>query len=138
MSFQKISTTFPGADWASGTVQAFFKKHIALFVDAVTDVNDNDLEEAEVLYVHAKDAFYQYDSGSSAADDGDKVLLDNLSRRYLRIIPKLPSYTVAGLPTAASAGAGATVFVSDETGGAVTAFSDGTNWRRSTDRAVVS
>lgn len=48
------------------------------------------------------------------------------------------SFTVAGLPSAASAGAGAEVFVSDESGGAVPAFSDGTNWRRVTDRNVVS
>ncbi len=30
------------------------------------------------------------------------------------------------------------IYVTDETGGAVPAFSDGTNWRRVTDRAVVS
>lgn len=48
------------------------------------------------------------------------------------------SYTVATLPSAATTGAGAMVFVSDETGGAVMAFSDGTNWRRMTDRVVVS
>ena len=47
------------------------------------------------------------------------------------------SYTVAGLPDAAQTGAGAMAFVTDEAGGAVPAFSDGTVWRRSTDRAVV-
>jgi hypothetical protein len=46
------------------------------------------------------------------------------------------SYTVATLPSPATAGA--IIYVSDETGGAVTAFADGTNWRRTTDRAVVS
>ena len=30
------------------------------------------------------------------------------------------------------------IMVTDETGGPVPAFNDGTNWRRSTDRAVVS
>jgi hypothetical protein len=30
------------------------------------------------------------------------------------------------------------IYVSDEAGGAIPAFSDGTNWRRVTDRAVVS
>jgi len=53
-------------------------------------------------------------------------------------VPRLPSFTVAGLPAAGTAGAGATAYVSDETGGAVLAFSDGTDWRRVTDRAVVS
>jgi hypothetical protein len=52
--------------------------------------------------------------------------------------PKLPSYTVAALPSAATYGAGSMIYVSDETGGAVVAFSDGTDWRRMTDRAVVS
>lgn len=50
---------------------------------------------------------------------------------------KVKSYTVAGLP-AATTGAGAVVFVSNESSGAVLAFSDGTDWRRVTDRAVVS
>lgn len=49
----------------------------------------------------------------------------------------LPSYTVAGLP-AASSNARRMVYVSNETGGAVPAFSDGSQWRRCTDRAVVS
>ena len=50
--------------------------------------------------------------------------------------PAAPSYTVAGLPAATTAGQIA--FVSNETGGAVLAFADGTNWRRVTDRAIVS
>lgn len=49
---------------------------------------------------------------------------------------QVPSYTVATLPSAATAGQ--IIYVSDETGGAVLAFSDGTNWRRVTDRATVS
>ncbi len=50
---------------------------------------------------------------------------------------KVKSYTVAGVPSATSV-AGAIIYVSNETGGAVLAFSDGTNWRRVTDRAIVS
>ena len=58
--------------------------------------------------------------------------------RYLSPLnDSLTGYTVATLPTA-STNLGRTIFVSDETGGAVTAFSDGTNWRRTTDRAIVS
>lgn len=49
----------------------------------------------------------------------------------------LASYTVSTLPNAAVYSQGL-IYVSDETGGAVPAFSDGTNWRRVTDRAVVS
>lgn len=51
---------------------------------------------------------------------------------------KLPSYTVGTVPAAGTHGAGAMIYVSNETGGAVPAFSDATNWRRVTDRAVVS
>lgn len=47
-----------------------------------------------------------------------------------------PSYTVAGLPPVGSGGG--FIYVSDETGGATLAFSDGTDWRRVQDRAIVS
>lgn len=50
--------------------------------------------------------------------------------------PRVPVVTVATLPSVTPAGR--LVVVSNETGGSVLAFSDGTNWRRSTDRAVVS
>jgi len=52
--------------------------------------------------------------------------------RHLR----LRSYTVATLPSAAAAAE--LIYVSDDAGGAVPAFSDGADWRRMTDRAVVS
>jgi hypothetical protein len=52
------------------------------------------------------------------------------------VAPK--SYTVATVPSASAAGAGAMIYVTDETGGAVPAFSDATNWRRVTDRAIIS
>ncbi len=48
----------------------------------------------------------------------------------------LPSFTVGTLPAATTAGG--LIYVSDETGGAVLAFSDGADWRRVTDRAVVA
>lgn len=51
---------------------------------------------------------------------------------------KPASFTVATVPSASALGAGATIFVSNESGGAVLAFSDGTSWRRVTDRAVIS
>ena len=53
-----------------------------------------------------------------------------------RQIVYLRSFTVAALPSAAEPGG--VIYVSDEAGGAVMAFSDGTNWRRVTDRVVVS
>lgn len=56
----------------------------------------------------------------------------------------VPGYTVAGLPSATNNGStsndlfSSIVFVSDESGGATLAFSDGTNWRRVTDNNIVS
>ncbi len=47
----------------------------------------------------------------------------------------IASYNVASLPPISTA---EIIFVSDESGGAVLAFSDGTNWRRVTDRAIVT
>lgn len=48
----------------------------------------------------------------------------------------LPSYTVSTLPSASVPGQ--MLFVTDETGGSIPAFSDGTNWRRITDGIIVS
>ena len=50
-------------------------------------------------------------------------------------------FGVSNLPPASQWGGtdfSSIIFVHDETGGAVLAFSDGTSWRRVTDRAVVS
>ena len=45
---------------------------------------------------------------------------------------QVPTYTVATAPSAATAGAGTVVYVSDgAAGSAILAFSDGTNWKRS-------
>ena len=49
----------------------------------------------------------------------------------------LASYTVGTAPTPTT-NAGALIYVTDDIGGAVPAFSDATNWRRVTDRAVVA
>lgn len=51
---------------------------------------------------------------------------------------KSGSYTVATVPSAATSGAGARIYVSDEVGGATPAFSDATNWRRYADRAIIA
>lgn len=82
--------------------------------------------------------------------DGDtaKYLkdLENWVRQVteaLRGVSDTQVYTVATLPPAADFdpdenGFASFVYVSDESGGAQMAFSDGTNWRRFTDRAIVS
>jgi len=58
-------------------------------------------------------------------------LLDSIDNEF-----QLASYQVANLPSASPAGR--IVYVSDETGGATLAFSDGSDWRRVQDRNVVS
>ena len=70
-------------------------------------------------------------------------LLTNSPRdieRRLREAPTYPlplaSFTVATLPRVPAAPS--LIFVSDESGGAVPAFSDGANWRRCTDRNIIS
>ena len=50
-------------------------------------------------------------------------------------LPQLPSYTVSTLPNTV---AGDLALCTNETGGSVVVFFDGSNWRRMTDRAVAS
>ncbi len=80
----------------------------------------------------------------------DAVLIDNASgavglgvsaptsRLHIDGCARVKGYAVAALPSAASEGAGAILYVTDESGGATLAFSDGVDWRRVADRAVVS
>lgn len=51
---------------------------------------------------------------------------------------RVKSYAVANLPSPARVKRGTVVYVPDEVGGATLAFSDGVDWRRVQDRAVVS
>lgn len=50
----------------------------------------------------------------------------------------LPSKTVAELANLSASPQAQFVYCSDESGGAVPAFSDGVNWRRVTDRAIIT
>ncbi|MEP3439252.1 MAG: DUF2793 domain-containing protein [Hoeflea sp.] len=51
---------------------------------------------------------------------------------------RVGAYQAATLPSASTNGAGAIIYVEDDPGGAVLAFSDGAVWRRVTDRAEVT
>lgn len=52
---------------------------------------------------------------------------------------QVPTYDVAGAPSASDAGAGTLIYVSDgAAGSAILAFSDGTNWKRSDTGATIS
>lgn len=74
--------------------------------------------------------------GNAAATSEYEAFFNDLDG-YTGDAVGLPSYTVAGVPSAADNTAGL-IYVSNETGGAVPAFSDGTNWRRVTDRTVIA
>ena len=71
-----------------------------------------------------------------------KALYNAFTRMELETVKKvegvaqIESYTVATVPDATRHIG--LIYVSDETGGATIAFSDGTNWRRVQDRAVIS
>lgn len=85
----------------------------------------------------ANDSFFVT---TDADQDGtpDTIALQ-IKANGIVVIPvslKLAEYTVLTLPSATLSGQ--MIYVTDETGGAVPAFSDGTNWRRTTDRAIVS
>lgn len=80
---------------------------------------------------------YEHTVYLSQVEDFMRQVYENLTG-----INQMRVYTVADLPSASAfdptTGDCAFVYVSDESGGAVPAFSDGTNWRRFTDRAIVS
>jgi len=52
---------------------------------------------------------------------------------------KVPTYTVANAPSAATAGAGTVVYVSNGAAGdPILAYSDGTNWKRSDTHGTIA
>lgn len=60
------------------------------------------------------------------------------NRRLSPVIGSIAKAALTGVLAATACAIGVTVFVNDEAGGAVLCFTDQTNWRRVTDRAVVS
>lgn len=128
----------------------YFKGHAATGVrDAGTIANPSELHE-DVRYFSPVFTF-NYSTGTSdmrldsvrveIVSEEDAAALVNAGSTVIngsKVQHKLTSYTVGTVPSASSSGAGSQIYVSNETGGAVVAFSDGTNWRRVTDRAVIS
>jgi len=51
---------------------------------------------------------------------------------------RVGTYTVETLPSASTAGAGAIIYVTNDIGGTILGFSDGSNWRRSDTRAIIA
>jgi hypothetical protein len=52
--------------------------------------------------------------------------------------PRLPRYAKANIPSAVTAGNGSMVYCTDAFGGAEPVVSDGADWRRFSDRSVLS
>lgn len=77
-----------------------------------------------------------YQANTVTAIGTDPVSFSQLSSLDSNGPIGVKSYTVSGVPSASVAGR--MIYVSNESGGAVPAFSDGTNWRRVTDRAIIS
>ena len=76
-------------------------------------------------------------SKASTLGSSNRLRIDDNSIQ-LQLPPRVPSYNVAGVPSASTLGAGSIIYVSNESGGATLAFSDGTNWKRVSDLATVS
>lgn len=86
MSIIKPSTAFKaGADWESAEVRAYMKDQVSTHVDTVQDVRDNDFELTRFLWVREKAATYALNLSSGEEDDGDRVIRDNVGRRYVKI-----------------------------------------------------
>lgn len=76
-------------------------------------------------------------SGYATAVQSQIDAVDNAITVLSAQINRLESFTVAGVPSAAGL-AGQMVFITNESGGATPAFSDGATWRRVSDLAVIS
>ncbi len=87
-------------------------------------------------------AFQGKDAGVWKADaDGARLGINTFSPTttlHVEGPARIGNYYVGNLPDATTSGAGSIIYLTDETGGPVLAFSDGTDWRRSTDRNIVS
>lgn len=120
-----FTVTAGGTGYTSATVYIVDGPVVVLAGDA------SDPNQWEMNYAHSSDVFTE--------NHGETTVRTVTATIQAFGVPiRLPSYTVAGLPGAGTVAAGGVAFVTNESGGAVMAFSDGTNWRRVTDRAVVS
>lgn len=68
--------------------------------------------------------------------NGTEVLSLNDGQIFAKAPVQLPQFSKSSLPNAANFGEA--IFIPDAIGGSCIAFSDGSNWRRSEDRSVVS
>ena len=106
----------------------YFLTLIILWQSSVVEIVSKPLDGDDLVAENkATPAFQVY------LDDLTLALNDNLLGQAVIF----PEYTVAGVP-AASENDNGVIIVSNETGGRTLATSDGTNWRRVSDGAVIS
>ncbi len=67
-----------------------------------------------------------------------RLALEAINKIFDMGLPRAPSFAVADLPDASTVSAGSFVYVSNASGGAVLAFSDGSNWLRCDTSAIVT
>jgi hypothetical protein len=104
------------------------ENNIAHYVDGAWEFYPP--REGFIAYLRDEDQLYLF-TGSAWID-----LASSFATLAVSGSVRVGSSTVSGLGSANPGGQ--IIYVSNESGGAVLAFSDGTNWRRVTDRAVVS
>lgn len=115
------------------------ERHIVL----TSTNNDNDEWYVEILdgnFTITEDS--TGDNPIIIEQDGSDILfqrdtkINNANLYMTNGIFILESYSKSALPTTSLTGG--MIFVTDDVGGSIVAFSDGTNWRRMTDRAIIS
>jgi len=146
-SFLHTRTTTTGTVWLDTDAHTggFVLDPESLLAGVVSSGNADSLHNHKHLYLtevtandhhneaHTMSGVNHLASGLTVGD----ILVANSASTFEWQTPNvLLNYTVETLPPVTQIGR--MIFVTNETGGAVPAFSDGSNWRRVTDRNVVS
>ena len=132
----KLSTRIDNSNF--GGAWTLFRggaEQVKIFATAPYEFNMQNVSSHDFIVHGSVDNLLFVDAGQNRVGIGISNPTTSLDV-FGPIRPK--AYSVATLPSASGNGAGAIIYVSNETGGAVLAFSDGTNWRRVTDRAIVA
>lgn len=129
---------FNGTAWTKQEV-ASFGTEADVFAQCVQIIRNNVV--IAWLDNNASNARFKAASTKTVAivnnsNNGVTVRADN-GVDFTGSIPILPTFVKAALPSAATFVRGI-IYVSDDIGGATPAFSDGTNWRRVADRAIIA
>ncbi len=132
----KLSTRIDSSNFGGAwTLYRGGAEQVKIFATAPYEFNIQNVSSHDFIVHGSLDNLLFVDAGQNRVGIGIAVPTTKLDVDG-PIRPK--TYTVATLPSAPDNGAGSVIYVSDEMGGAVLAFSDGTDWRRVTDRAIVA